>query len=90
MLHQATRKGKWPSSKATKGNVKFVYNGLYAAWVLADEIRSAGGQDTITYSHVFDHFCHVTHPEHWPSVTAITGSALARLEGFGLPDRRTA
>ncbi|KAK1920483.1 hypothetical protein P3342_002783 [Pyrenophora teres f. teres] len=56
MKHQAKRSAMWPSGKKTQRKVDFVYNGLYAAWVIADEIHSTGGQSTITHSHVFDHF----------------------------------
>ncbi|CAE7007094.1 hypothetical protein PTTW11_01497 [Pyrenophora teres f. teres] len=56
MKHQAKRSAMWPSGKKTQRKVDFVYNGLYAAWVIADEIHSIGGQSTITHSHVFDHF----------------------------------
>ncbi|CAA9957843.1 hypothetical protein PTMSG1_01423 [Pyrenophora teres f. maculata] len=76
MIHQAKRSAMWPSGKKTQRKVDFVYNGLYAVWVIADEIHSTGGQNTITHSHVFDHFRTAAATDYWLSVTAITGSAL--------------
>ncbi|KAI8940003.1 hypothetical protein NX059_003726 [Plenodomus lindquistii] len=57
--------------------VDFIWDGLYAAWTIVNEIHLAGGPDTITYKQVIEPFRKLTKPKNWSSVTAITGSALA-------------
>ncbi|KAI8930727.1 hypothetical protein NX059_012335 [Plenodomus lindquistii] len=77
-LHQVRRKATWAvRGTKTLKKVDFVWEGLYAAWVIVDEIHSAGGEDTITYKGIIQPFRNLADPENWPSVTAITGSALA-------------
>ena len=76
--YQATRQAAWIDHQGTSKPITLVCDLLYAAWVVVDEIHSAGSKDTLTYSHVIDPFnIVVKDPALRPAATAITGSAMA-------------
>jgi hypothetical protein len=76
--YQSVRLATWVDRQGKKQTVRMVVNTIFAAWVLVDEIHSAGSKNTQTYKQVIDPFnALVRNPALRPSYTAITGSALA-------------
>ena len=76
--NQATRTATWKDHQGVRKTVTIVCDLLYAAWVIVDEIHSAGGENTLTYTGIIDPFNSlVKDPALRPSFTAITGSAMA-------------
>lgn len=76
--NQARRPATWAAHDGKQKRVDMVCDLLYAAWVVIDEIHSAGSDSTITYSLIIDRFnLLVKDPALRPSFTAITGSAMA-------------
>jgi hypothetical protein len=76
--YQSVRKAVWLDRLGNEVEVEIVVDTIFAAWVLVDEVHSAGATTTQTYTHIIDPFnTLVRDPQLRPSYTAITGSALA-------------
>ena len=75
--NQATRMAIRKDHSGADKVVKMVCDLFYAAWIVIDELHSAGSGDTITYTQIIDPMNKLDNPELTPSHTAITGSALA-------------